>query len=132
LQQYAHGTSADTVQPPLLLLLPLWLLQLLSLFLVPETAKVPLESITELWLQHRVWSKLVKPKQQPARRTPAASSGSRLGTAFKAAAAAVRHPGVGLFERQHGSLEHALSGGPFVHSVDNLAAELQQHSHHRL
>jgi hypothetical protein len=104
------------------------LLQLLSLFLVPETSKVPLESITELWLQHRVWSKLVNPKQQPGQRHPAGSSGSKLGTAFKAAAAAVRHPGVGLFERQHGTLEHALSDG----AVDHLATELQQHSHHRL
>jgi hypothetical protein len=98
-------------------------LQFLSLFLVPETSKVPLESITELWLQHRVWSKLVNAKKQPAQRSSAASSGSQL----RAAAAAVRHPGIGLFERQHGTLEHALSDG----AVDNLAAELQQHSFHR-
>jgi hypothetical protein len=104
-------------------------LQFLSMFLVPETAKVPLESITELWLQHRIWSKLVKPKkQQPVQRSSAASNGSQLGTAFRAAAAAVRHPGIGPFERQHGTLEHALSDG----AVDSLAAELQQHSHHRL
>ncbi|WIA28218.1 hypothetical protein OEZ86_010777 [Tetradesmus obliquus] len=106
----------------------------LSMFLVPETSKVPLEDITELWLHHKLWSKLVKPKKQPqpaAQRSAAASSASQqLGTAFRAAAAAVRHPGVGVFERQHGSLqlEQTLSGG----AVDKLAAELQQHSGHRL
>lgn len=113
---------------------PLPLLQFLSMFLVPETSKVPLEDITELWLHHKLWSKLVKPKKQPqpaAQRSAAASSASQqLGTAFRAAAAAVRHPGVGVFERQHGSLqlEQTLSGG----AVDKLAAELQQHSGHRL
>uniref|UniRef100_A0A383VJ39 Major facilitator superfamily (MFS) profile domain-containing protein n=1 Tax=Tetradesmus obliquus TaxID=3088 RepID=A0A383VJ39_TETOB len=106
----------------------------ISMFLVPETSKVPLEDITELWLHHKLWSKLVKPKKQPqpaAQRSAAASSASQqLGTAFRAAAAAVRHPGVGVFERQHGSLqlEQTLSGG----AVDKLAAELQQHSGHRL
>lgn len=114
-----------TPHPPLLL-------QFLSLFCVPETARVPLESITQLWLNHRLWSRVVH-KQAALQRGGCHcddSNGSQAADAVKAAATAAvraaetrRHASpAGRWQRHH--LDASSSG------LEQLAAELHSHPEH--